>query len=203
MCAISTSRRARATPGRLRPLRIAERIFDFSDTRARFARLWMDMKWINRYSTSGNSYRITTRGATGREGVARVKIMADVIVEYSRHPELKSLDARGAPCGEGTEGLLYRRPVVATHIRHIGKESKDLEDRAVGLVHDPEEVVNLQQRAQRGIRSCRVCRKPLTTLRTRYCSACKRRAFRRRKRGAVRDCETGGTLWGSSSFSSV
>lgn len=46
--------------------------------------------------------------------------------------------------------------------------------------------VYLRQQAERGLRSCRVCRKPLVNLRARYCSAaCRHRAFRLRKRGSV------------------
>jgi hypothetical protein len=234
------------------------------------ARLWPKINWINRYSASGESYRITTNGPTGREGVARVKTMGEVIAEYARHLEAKSLDAQGAPCGKETKGLLQRRPVIGTYAYRIGKESNDLENRTVGLVHDLEEVVTeyqnarrdpfrtlvlpvlrswsarriakavnldrtsvarirsgrtphrvhaakllslaagiartalrgwrgecadddvaccyayLRQRAARGVRSCRVCRKPLMNLRARYCSAaCKHRAFRLRKRGNV------------------
>jgi hypothetical protein len=233
------------------------------------ARKWLKMNWINRYATSAGSYGIVTAGPTGREGVARIKTMGDVIAEYTRHPEAKSLDQQGKPCSSDTKGLLQRCPVTATYVYRIGKESNDLENRSIGLVHDIEELVTeyndprrdpfkalvlpvlrswsarriakamnldrssvarirsgrtphrihatklcdlaagiartglrawrvtcpdddlsccyvyLRQRAERGLRACRICRKPLVNLCARYCSAaCKHRAFRlRRRRG--------------------
>jgi hypothetical protein len=67
--------------------------------------------------------------------------MAEVIAEYATHPEPKSLDAEGNVCDRSTRGLLQRRPVTASSIGGIGKESNDLEAREAGLVHDLDEVI--------------------------------------------------------------
>ena len=40
-----------------------------------------------------------------------------------RHPEPKSLDPDGTPCRPDSHGLLAHRPVTATEISYIGKES--------------------------------------------------------------------------------
>jgi len=55
-----------------------------------------------------------------------------VLAVYGAHPETKSLAPNGEPCGQGTVGLLQRRPVTARVIRLIGKESNRLEQRRSG-----------------------------------------------------------------------
>lgn len=58
------------------------------------------------------------------------------------HPEPKSLAPNGKPAGWHGNGLLGRRPVTATRLVHVGKESNELEDKQAGVVHDPEEAIN-------------------------------------------------------------
>lgn len=101
-------------------------------------RQWLKMAWTDR--SSGRRYLITTTG-TGGEAAVRVKTYADVLAEYRVHSEPKSLAPDGTPCGRNTVGLLRRRPVTATHITYIGKESNRLEDVEAGVVHDPDEVL--------------------------------------------------------------
>jgi len=91
---------------------------------------------------AGRRVHITATGQTGGEGTARVKTYADVLAEYRVHPEPKGLGPDGLPCGRQTRGLLSRRPVTAAYITYIGKESNRLDDRAAGLIHDSEEVLN-------------------------------------------------------------
>jgi DNA adenine methylase len=64
----------------------------------------------------------------------------DVLAEYETHPEPKSAAADGTPCSRTTRGLLQRRPVRATSIVYIGKESNRLEEVEEGLIHSPDEV---------------------------------------------------------------
>jgi DNA polymerase type B, organellar and viral len=100
-------------------------------------RKWLRLRWINRYT--GKVHPITTHDL-GDSNVARVKSYADVLEEYATHPEPKSADATGKPCGRGTTGLLYRQPVHAGSIYYVGKESNFLEDVEYGLLHDLDDV---------------------------------------------------------------
>jgi len=95
---------------------------------------WLRMRWIDRYSRPPKSYAITT--GTGSGNLVRVKSIATVIDEYRSHPESKSLDPDGAPCGPDTIGLLGRRPVRAAGFVYIGKEANELDEVEEGLVHD-------------------------------------------------------------------
>ncbi|HVB26359.1 MAG TPA: hypothetical protein VNE21_00435, partial [Mycobacteriales bacterium] len=56
-------------------------------------------------------------------------------------PEVKAVGAEGCPCDRRTVGLLGPRPVVVRRVHVIGKEAHRLEERAVGLVGDPRDVV--------------------------------------------------------------
>ena len=56
------------------------------------------------------------------------------------HPEPKSLDHIGHPCGRGSLGLLGRRPVQLGSLIYIGKESNALEQVELGLIHSLDEV---------------------------------------------------------------
>jgi hypothetical protein len=97
------------------------------------------LPWIDK--ATGKPVKITTDGPTGGAGVARVKTFGELARAYGVHPEPKSLGADGKPCGRGTVGLLGRRPVIATRIVHIGKESNELEELEAGAVHDSGEVL--------------------------------------------------------------
>jgi hypothetical protein len=101
-------------------------------------RKWLKMKWIDQYS--GKQYRITTAGAHGGHGIARVKTFADVLSEHAYHPESKCADADGEPCGKGTVGLLQRRHIQLGRIVYIGKESNRLEDVEAGMIDDEDSV---------------------------------------------------------------
>lgn len=99
---------------------------------------WERMSWTDLYS--GKSFQITTRVATGGNGIARMKTYKDVLDEYRTHPEVKSVGPDGKPCTRQTVGLLQRRRVEALYVLHGGKESNRLEEVEAGLVHDPDEV---------------------------------------------------------------
>lgn len=99
---------------------------------------WVSSIWINRYS--GRRYQITTEPSLGvvREGHVTVKSYRDVVLQYARHPEEKSLDESGR-AGSSASGLLHRRPVRAAFPIHIGKESNAIEEVAAGLVAQRDE----------------------------------------------------------------
>jgi hypothetical protein len=104
---------------------------------------WLTMEWIDR--RDGQSVRITTDPFDGqaRPGAVRVRTYRDVLSEYLRHPEAKSLAADGGPVRGSTTGLLQRRPVKASPvIARIGKEANRIEERISGLATRPEEYLN-------------------------------------------------------------
>ena len=102
-------------------------------------RQWLKLRWVDRYS--GKSYRVTTSDALS-EGVVCIKTYRDVVDDYRRHAEHKSLAPDGSLCGPTTVGLLRRRPVEATRVVYTGKESNRLEDVLQGLIADEDEVTN-------------------------------------------------------------
>jgi hypothetical protein len=104
-------------------------------------RTWTKLAWMNLYDPSGTRYTIRTGASLyAVPGEVRVKTYRDVLAEYRRHPETKSLAPDGTLCSGQTVGLLRRRPVTALYLTHVGKESNRLEEVEAGLVHDPEEV---------------------------------------------------------------
>src|SRR5262249_13013115 len=98
---------------------------------------WLSLPWVDIYS--GEQYGISTGTTAGGERIARVKTYGDVLDEYEYHPEAKSVDALGNPCGRSTKGLLQRRPILALRPALLGKESKRLDDVQAGIVHDSDE----------------------------------------------------------------
>jgi hypothetical protein len=103
------------------------------------ARQWRKRRWLELYS--GRSYFIST-GSVSAPDTVRVKTYRDVVAEYRFHPEAKSCGPDGTPCSRQTVGLLQRRPVVATRVAYIGKESNRLEEVEAGLVHTDDAVYN-------------------------------------------------------------
>jgi hypothetical protein len=104
-------------------------------------RKWSRLPWRNLYDESGTRYTIRAESSLYVvPGVVEVKTYRDVLADYRRHAETKSLAPSGAVCDGATRGLLRRRPVSAAYVTHVGKESNRLEEVNAGLVHDPEEV---------------------------------------------------------------
>ncbi len=66
------------------------------------------------------------------------KTYADVIRTYGTHPERKFAEPDGRPCQPGTRGLLRDLPLVATGIKHVGKEGNELDAHKAGLVTEAE-----------------------------------------------------------------
>jgi hypothetical protein len=100
---------------------------------------WQRMDWSDRYA--GRTYRVTAlESASAR--LVQVAMYRRTLELYEAHPEPKSLDSRGRPCGRASVGLLSRRPVRVRSLHYIGKESNELEEVESGLVHDIDEVLN-------------------------------------------------------------
>jgi hypothetical protein len=57
-------------------------------------------------------------------------------------PRAKEPRPDGNVCQPDSKGLLTRRPVTATHITYIGKESNRLEEATAGLLHDLDEILD-------------------------------------------------------------
>lgn len=101
-------------------------------------RKWERLIWTDQYA--GTCWYGATFGSAGTRVAARFKTYEDVVAEYAYHPESKSADASGAPCGQQSLGLLQRRHVSIGTVRHIGKESNRLENVLDGLIATPGEV---------------------------------------------------------------
>ncbi len=103
---------------------------------------WLELDWVNKYASDRERFELTTSDEQTAAGVARVQSYRDVLDEYRVHPEPKSLAPSGKPAGWHGIGLLARRPVTATRLVHIGKESNELESLQAGIVHELGDVVN-------------------------------------------------------------
>jgi hypothetical protein len=82
---------------------------------------WCDLNWVNIYD--GKVFRL------GRPGLrlpyeVKAKTYGDVIRDYQKHPEAKSLAPNETICTSSTAGLLRRTPVTAADkFAFIGKET--------------------------------------------------------------------------------
>jgi hypothetical protein len=82
---------------------------------------WCDLNWVNIYD--GKLFRL------GRPGLrlsyeVKAKTYGDVIRDYQKHPEVKSLAPNESICISSTAGLLSRTPVTAAdEFAFIGKET--------------------------------------------------------------------------------
>jgi hypothetical protein len=110
-------------------------------------RKWLRLRWVDRYSE--RAYSITTSGATGGPGIARVRTYGDVLQEYATHPESKSAAPDGGPCGRLTIGELRRRSIDVGAIVYVGKESNRLEEADAGVLHDEAEYLSVYEDPRR------------------------------------------------------
>lgn len=104
---------------------------------------WLGLDWYDR--RTGRRARILTI-ASGDDPEARAHVLArgdvaiktvgDILSQYRRRPENKSLAPDGEPAGTETVGLLGRRPVRSALVdtELIGKEGNKLEERLSGEV---------------------------------------------------------------------
>jgi hypothetical protein len=72
-------------------------------------------------------------------GATIVKNYLDFVDDHTLKPESKFDDKNGQPCGQETQGLLFRKHVDATKIIHVGKQIKT-EDADI-IPHDIDERV--------------------------------------------------------------
>jgi hypothetical protein len=98
---------------------------------------WLSEPWIDLYS--GERYDVTVENPAPAH-VARIRSYGNVLEEFMAHPEHKSADARGKPCGALTRGLLYRRRIRRERTVMIGKEANRIEDMHNRLIHRWDEV---------------------------------------------------------------
>jgi hypothetical protein len=91
---------------------------------------WLDLPWVDARNPGVGIRRITVR--PDRPDMACIETYGAVAAKYRTHPEAKSEDYEGTPCGRATTGLLARRHVTVGVIRLIGKESNRLEERQSG-----------------------------------------------------------------------
>jgi hypothetical protein len=70
--------------------------------------------------------------ADGEDAIITIKTSFDFIKDYHLHPEIKYDGKDGEECGKTTKGLLQRTHVMATKVKHIGKETNTLHDDEAG-----------------------------------------------------------------------
>jgi hypothetical protein len=111
---------------------------------------WPTLEWYDR--RSGRPLRVfavgTTDSETRADALARgdvpIQLLGDVLAQYRRRAEHKSLDPSGGPAGRESSGLLLRRPIVSSpeETELTGKEGNKLEERMTGEVVDLPEYRN-------------------------------------------------------------
>jgi hypothetical protein len=110
---------------------------------------WLKFWWIDLHSRE--AFRVRSRRHT-KGNVIRVQTFADVIERYRDHPESKSADSSGAPAERWTVGLLARRPITASLVIHIGKETNLLEQQQEGVLEVDPQAVYLSEADYQGLR---------------------------------------------------
>jgi hypothetical protein len=94
---------------------------------------WDRQIWTDTYS--GREFAITT-SLSAQPGVVGVRSIADILAEFLAHGETKSADANGNPAGAESRGLLFRRHIMPSELRLIGKEANAIEAVEAGLIGD-------------------------------------------------------------------
>jgi hypothetical protein len=111
---------------------------------------WPDLEWYDR--RSGRLLRVIAVGLADSEtrahalarGDVPIQLLGDVLAQYRRRAEHKSLDPSGRPAGRESRGLLLRRPIASSpeETELTGKEGNKLEERMTGEVTEPGEYRN-------------------------------------------------------------
>lgn len=97
----------------------------------------LGLTWVNRHDAA--PLRVTT-DRRAPAGAVRLKTYGDVLTEYRAHPDAKSGDPRQGQSHRGSRGVLPRLKVLATDVRHIGKESNRLDEEEDGALGSAEDV---------------------------------------------------------------
>jgi len=103
-------------------------------------RKWLELPWIDR--ATGQRVEVTTDQGVGSLGLARIKDFREHAAEYRVRREAKALASDGGRSGWHTRGLLQRRPVQATRLINLGKESNLLEESTASVIHTLDDVQN-------------------------------------------------------------
>ncbi|MDX2059504.1 MAG: hypothetical protein SFV24_16960 [Gemmatimonadales bacterium] len=82
---------------------------------------WRQLHWVDSYS--GTPLAVSSRDSGGTGVAVRLKTIGEIVRDYQRHPEAKSLGPDGRPCRTNTRGLLSPRPVVAEELLALGKDT--------------------------------------------------------------------------------
>jgi hypothetical protein len=83
---------------------------------------WYEIDWVNIYD--GKSYTLARPKDEKLPNQAVAHIYRSILLQYTKHPEAKSLGPDGKPCNAKTAGLLRRMPIIAAdQFRIIGKET--------------------------------------------------------------------------------
>src|SRR6266545_1898311 len=111
-------------------------------------RRWPELPWFDRSTGKRVEVHTLTPGANPEgfadaveRGAVRIDTLGEVLMGYGLRPEHKSLASDGSPTGQGTAGLLRRRPVAGGPVLTdlVGKEGNRLIERLSGEVTDPDE----------------------------------------------------------------
>jgi hypothetical protein len=100
---------------------------------------WLESDWVDKNTSDGRTYQAVTGDVENPAAQIKIKTVTDVLADYRVHPEPKSLAPDGTRSGWHTTGLLQRRPVKATRLVLVGKESNELEETTAGLALAPDE----------------------------------------------------------------
>lgn len=85
-----------------------------------------------------------TRAFALARGDVPIQLLTDVLAQYRRRAEHKSLDPSGRPARRDSRGLLLRRPITSSpeETELTGKEGNKLDERVTGEVTEPAEYRN-------------------------------------------------------------
>jgi len=121
------------------------------------------LPWVDAYS--GIQCGVTTRTITEPGLLVRLKTIGEVVREYERHPEAKSLGPDGRPCHAHTRGVLSPRPVIAEELLALGKDTHRFESVMTGSEMEWDDV-QLAYRRPGDVRDDDFVRSFLAALRT-------------------------------------
>jgi hypothetical protein len=97
---------------------------------------WATTNYLDIYSR--RPYAIST--TDGDTTTAKVASYRQTVERYLTNPDPRRLDPHGEPCRRETTGWLSPRHIRVLHIEQIGKESKQLEELAAGLIDSPDQL---------------------------------------------------------------
>lgn len=94
--------------------------------------------WVNLYDPDTGPVEVTTEWNIDATNRVVIKTYGQIIREYARHPEAKSLDRTGVACHRGSRGLLQRDHIIAQRHMIIGKEANRVHEVEAGVLSPAE-----------------------------------------------------------------